>query len=419
MIIAAVIRRDNQILLQQISESNNQTVWVLPNCEVSDDRIHIDSLVQECKKLNVTIELTNIFYVEESDNPSIVVYSTDLFSDVDSPYWVNAKELKNLTFSKQYKSAIEKLINENDNIHFINSEIEQIIMEMSKGFGIKIEPEASEYSYRVFVHNDYGSYCPFIFTVDYTFDTQNDIIAIFSWHITRMYADGDKSDLYCLFSNLMSIFLKCKFQKKVNVNYLSLFDPVEINAATIVFDELHKNLDIKKLIEDVKQIYSMYAFCLILFENLVGSFSLIRDDSKFVSKYTEYLYNNESYNCFSRKEHQYYFNPEKGVSLLCISNEVYNPKSILESHKWNFLDRIDGRILYQVDMDKESFNYVSYRDWNRILKVITDMKIEDYSIVCQSNHLYLLEKNNIWAFEGDFSEYWVGIEKEKILDRQS
>lgn len=419
MIIAAVIRRENQILLQRASESICQTDWELPNCEVASGRMHIDSLVQECKKLNVTIELTDIFYMEESDNPPIVVYNTDLLSYVDSAYWVDSKELKNLTFSKQYVSAINKLIHEYDIIHFINSEIEQTILEMSKDLGIRIEPVATEYSYRIFVHNDYGNYCPFIFTVDYAFETQNDITAIISWHITRMYADGDKSDLYFLFSNLMSIFLKCVFQKKVNVNYFSLFDPVEINAATIIFNELFKNLDTKKLIEVVKQIYSMYTFCLMLFENLVGSFSLIPDDSKFVSKYADYLDDNESYNCFSRKEHQYYFNFEKSISLLCISNGVYNPKNILKSHEWKFVDGIDGKILYQVDMDKESFNYVSYKDWDRILKVISDMQIEDYTIVCQSNHLYLLEKNNIWVFEGDFSEYWVEIEKEKILDRQS
>lgn len=419
MIIAAVIRRDNQILLQQISESNNQTIWELPNCVVSDDKVAIDSLAQECKKLNVTIGPTDIFYVEEIDNPSIVVYNTDLLSYIDSADWVDAKELKNLTFSKQYVSAITKLINEYDIIHFINGEIEHIVVDMSNGLGIRIKPMASEYSFRVFAHNDYGSYCPFIFAVDYVFETRNDIKVIFSWPITRMYADGDKSDLYFLFSNLMSIFLKCIFKKKVYVDYLSLFDPIEINAATIIFNELLKGLDVAKLKEVVTEMYSMYTFCLMLFENLVGSFSLLPDDTKYVSKYTEYFDDNEGYNCFSRKEHQYYFNLEKSVSLLCINNGVYDPKNILKAHQWKFVDGIDGKIIYQVDMDKESFNYVSYEDWNKILKVITDMQIEDYTIVCQSNHLYLVEKNYIWIFEGDFSEYWVEIEKEKILDRQS
>jgi len=419
MIIAAVIRRDNQILLQQISKANNQTIWELPNCVVSDDMVENDSLAQECKKFNVTIELTDIFFVEEIDNPSIVVYNTDILSYVDSADWVDAKELKNLTFSKQYLSAISKLINEYDSIHFINDQIEHIVVDMSNGLGIRIEPMASEYSFRIFVHNDYGTYCPFIFAVDYVIETRNDIKVIFSWPITRMYADGDKSDLYFLFSNLMSIFLKCIFQKKVYIDYFSLYDPIEINAATIIFNELLKDLDVEKLKEVVTEMYSMYTFCLMLFENLVGSFSLLPDDTKYVAKYTEYLDDNESYNCYSRKEHQYYFNQEKSVSLLCINNGVYDPKNILKAHQWKFVDGIDGKIIYQIDMDKESFNYVSYEDWNKILKVITDMQIEEYTIVCQSNHLYLIEKNNIWIFEGDFSEYWVEIEKEKILDRQS
>ena len=185
----------------------------------------------------------------------------------------------------------------------------------------------------------------------------------------------------------MSIFLKCIFQKKVYVDYLSLFDPIEINAATIIFNELLKDLDVEKLKEVVTEMYSMYTFCLMLFENLVGSFSLLPDDTKYVSKYTDYLEDNESYNCFSRKEHQYYFNLEKSVSLLCINNGVYDPKNILKAHQWKFVDGIDGKIIYQVDMDKESFNYVSYDDWNKILKVITDMQVEDYTIEASLRNL--------------------------------
>lgn len=157
----------------------------------------------------------------------------------------------------------------------------------------------------------------------------------------------------------------------------------------------------------------------MLFENYIGSFSLIRDDSKFNSQYEAYLGNGENYNSFSRKEHQYYFNFDKGISLLNINNGIYDMQNLLKAHTWELLDGVDGKILHQIDMEKESFNYVSYEDWKRVSEIIEDMEIQDYQIVCQTNHLYLLENDSIWIFNGDYSEYWVTIEKEKILNRQS
>ncbi|NLE03729.1 MAG: hypothetical protein GX638_02865 [Crenarchaeota archaeon] len=196
--------------------------------------------------------------MEEIDNQSIVVYNTDLISYVNSSCWVDAKELKNLIFSKQYVSTINKLIHEYNIIFSINSEIEQTVVEISKKLEIRIEPIVSDYSFRVFVHNEYGSYCPFIFTVDYAFESENDINAIFSWPITRMYVEGDKSDLYFLFSNLMSLILKCVFQEKVYIDYLNLYDSLEISVATIFFIKIQKNLNIKKLKEVVEQICVSY-----------------------------------------------------------------------------------------------------------------------------------------------------------------
>lgn len=44
----------------------------------------------------------------------------------------------------QYERAINKLIKEYDIIHYIIKEIEQILIEMSKALGIRIEPITSE-----------------------------------------------------------------------------------------------------------------------------------------------------------------------------------------------------------------------------------------------------------------------------------
>lgn len=143
------------------------------------------------------------------------------------------------------------------------------------------------------------------------------------------------------------------------------------------FNEIHKNLTVNDLKQVVEEIYSLYTFCMFLFENLIGSFSLIRDDAKFNLQYLKYFKDNECCNNFSREEHQYYSDCEKGISLLVIDNGIYHVQDLLKTHEFKFVDGIDGRILYQKNNVKESFNYISNEDWRRISQVITDMEIKD------------------------------------------
>jgi len=422
MIISAIIRKENEILLQKVSETDNQIIYELPNVEVPNSNNQIDYLVEKCNKLNVTIEVTNVFYEVEIDNCISVVYNSDLISysaTNDLAFWVDAKELKKIIFTKRYEDVVSKLVHDYDIAYTINNEIEQVVIDMSKALGSKIKCMSSYNSYSVFVESSYGSYCTFIFSINYKFESEKNIEVIQSWRITRMYAEGDKTDLYVLFANLMSISLKCLFKQNVYIDYLSLFDNLEINAASIIFNKTDKYLDIKKLKQVVEQNYGIYIFALFYFERLIGSFSLISDDKRFISQYIDYFDDKEKCNYISREEHQYYFNYEKGVSLICINNGVFNGQNLLKKHQWKIVDGIDGKILYQIDGEEESFNYVSYYDWERIVKVVNDMGLKNYTIVCQENHLYILEKNCIWIFEGNFSKYWVEAEKKKILDRQS
>jgi len=421
MIIAAVIRRENELLLQK-SIIDNKEEWELPNCVVSGTIDQIDFIIKKCKTLNVTIEVEDVYFKGELNCQRIVVYNADVLSysnTNDSACWVDTRELKNLTFAKQFSGAINKLICEYDSINSINHVIEEVVVKISRELEIKIKIMTAYNYFHVFVHNDYGNYCPFIFSLDYAIDTDEKVRVLHSWHITRMYAHGEKSDLYVLFANLMSVVIKCFYQKNVNVDYLNIFLPLEINGASIVFEDIYKNFDIVNLEDLVEELFFMYTFCLMLFEKQIGSFSLVRDDTRYISKYLEYINGGKKFNSFSREEHQYYSDFQKGFSLLYLNNGVYHANNFLIDHEWEFLNGIDGKILYQVDMEKESYNFVSKEVSERISKVIKDMEIENYSLVCQNNQLYLIEENSIWIFEGDFSEYRVNIEKENILIRQS
>lgn len=426
LIVAAVIEREDEILLCKAAVSNGHEVWELPNCIVAnEDENPIEALLEKCNTYNVSFEPTGVLYENDS---SLVVLRTEILSYLHTPdntsgsaYWVDARELKHLIFNEQYQEAFNEIIHEYDILFSVSDKIQQSVDKLSEEFGIKANISRSNNSFKVFVYNDYGGYCPFIFSIDYIIETENEIELFHSWNVTRIYADGDKTDFYVLFANCMAILLRRFFQKNVYIDYLSLFDPgIEINAATIIFCNDNQHLNINEVSKIVETFYELFILCLLFFEKVFGSFSLKIDDKMFDPVYLNYFdVNNETTNYSSREEHQYYYKFDDKISLLCINNGVYDLSHLLDKHKWELVEGIDGKILHQVSDGRNSFHYVSNENWGKISKTIADMKIDKYDFICQSNHLYLLEKNNVWIFEGDFSEYWVEIEKAKILDRQA
>lgn len=421
--VSVIIRKENQILLQISSKSENKEIYELPNYKSVDHKNEISLLEEEYKKLRIEFEATTVFFKANLEECNNVIYNTRLYLYQDSyindqVVWIEENELKNLKFTKEFKEVIDKLIYENDKVYSFVSKVKKVIEKTSEELEMKINYNNGYNYFNVFVYNACGMYCPYIFSMYYIFE-EDSIRLVNSIKITRMYAEGDKSDLYFIFANLMAIIYKCLLNKEVYINYINIFDEIEINGSEIILKDIYVNNSSEKMLQTVQYLYDMYTCSLMLFDLFIGSFSLIREDKKIIARYVEYLDNNEDFNMFSREEHQYYTNYKKRISLINIDNSIYNIKKFKDNHDWNIIDGIDGKILHQVDNEYESYNFVSYEDWNRVLRVINDMDIKNYSIICNTNHLYLLEKNRIWIFQGDFNEYWVEREKEKMLQRQS
>lgn len=424
MIVLAIIRRNYELLLVKASIKNDNVVWTLPYFEVSDEENPFNLIIRKCQIYNVTLEPISIYFHDIINGREIICFDTHLVSytystNSENACWIHTANLEKILFMDEFSIITNKIVNEYRIALSVSNRLEHTIDDLATAFQLEIEKSATPFSYNIFVKNDYGNYCPFIFSVEYIIRETNLMDYRIIWPITRMFANGDKTDLYVLFSSAMPILLKCLYQQDVYIDYLSLFSEAEINAASIVFTSNTKANEIDLCIKDIQKNFAEYIISLMLFERLVGSFSLIRDDKQLSKEFEDILNTNESFNLFARKEHQFYGNVKDGIFLIHINNHRYCRDNFTKNHYWQIVEGIDGKILHQIDIDKSSYNFISNDTWDKIQKFINLAKPNDYTIVCQQNFLYLLALNDIWIFEGDFSEYQVCQERDKIYNRQS
>lgn len=251
MIILAVIRRDYELLLVKTSVGNETEIWTLPHFEISDEENPFDFIIDKCQTYNVTIEPKDIYFHNILNGREVICFDTQLLSctystSSENACWMHAANLEKLAFIKEFSEITDRLINEYRIAFSISKKIEIIINDLANEFIIKIDKSETPSSYSVFVRNDYGNYCPYIFSVEYIIHPETNLVDYrVIWPITRMFAKGDKTDLYILFSSTMSILLKCIYQKDVYIDYLSFFVNTEINTASIVFISNEKANDVE------------------------------------------------------------------------------------------------------------------------------------------------------------------------------
>lgn len=425
MTIMAIIRHDYELLLVKSLSDNKTEVWTLPHFEISDDEDPSKLIIEKCRVFDVYVNPISIYFHEILNGREIICFDVQLLSytyyskDINNARWVDTKMLEQLHFVDEFSQITNKLINEYHVSHSINDRIESVIDSISNDLQLKTEKTKDYSLFNVFVRSDYGNYCPFVFSVQYCIDFETYSVDYkINWHITRMFADGDKTDLYVLFTATMPVLLKCIHLQDVYIDYLHLFDNVEISAASILF-AISKNNSIDTFINNIDECFAQYALSLMMFEVLIGSFSLKTDNSQLTAKYEKVLNTNNSYNFFSREEHQFYGNSEEGIFAIHINNHVYRKEHLLGQHDWQLVGGIDGKILHQIDGGKSSYNFVSNEIWCKIQELIKAARVAEYSIVCQQNILYLLADNDIWMFHGDFSEYKVCQERDRIFNRQA
>jgi len=413
---------DGKILL---CESVNQNKWDLPHIDLNDheledgnESIIIDKIQQKCDELKISIDITDV--IEDSDN--LIVFNTYLNEcvyDKSNAYsWIDLKDLNALDFSDLYQGCIEKILMIFQKYFEVGEIILSEINRIADLLQIEVNPQVGPNSISIFVGSDYGIYCPYIFSLKYQLNEDGDISFFHTWPILRMFAEGDKTDLYVLLANIMALILKIFSNESISIDYLSLFDPVEFNTATIVFQPI-RSCSVSKVKKVIEDLFMKFVTSLFMFDGIIGSFSLKRDDNGIEAEYCDHFEKTENYNWFSRKEHNFYFNADKEYFLLSFKSDKFTLEKLYAKQEWEFIEGIDGKILYQHNNEYDSFHFVSYDNWRKVEQILSDFAITEYTITCQNNHLYILQGNKVWIFIGDYREFWVDKEKEKILNRQT
>ena len=434
MLTAAIIEKDdaNEILMHKSISSDGKEIWSLPFCiEATMPLDGIASLIKMCDENRVNIEISpaDIYESYCDGDEELIVYNSTLLSYIsilpeESPLaWVNNEVVESLIIDSRFVDIISELASKFKHLKAIRKilidtlQSEELQHFMLDTLSIDIVEEKS--ALKVFVKYESDVYCPFVFRFDFCIEEDDRVSFIKSIYIARMFADGDKTDLYVLFSSCMAIIQRLFLREKVYINYLHFFDDVGINDASLLFQQQFRTFSREELRNKFEKEFIRFIISLSMFGNFFGSFITEIDELNCVDKYQKYLCSENNYNYQTRKELQYYYNADKAISLLCMNNSEYRP-DVFQDLKWNIIEGVDGKILCLTtpDNDPWSFNFISLECWEKINLVIRDMNITEYSFLCQNNTLYMFEKNNIWIFKGDFSEYWVNEEKSKISKQQ-
>lgn len=422
MFVSAIIRRDLEIMLVHSISTGN---WMLPSVYIADNADAVHSITEHCKTYNTHVTVTDRAFETEYDGHKYVYFETRLDSFTyalgrKDASWMPLSELCSLTFASPDLTVIQRLIGQYSEAHEINLQLESTISNIASELEIDIVTQSTLSSFRVFVRNEWGGYCPFIFNLDYISDKQSSCVNYYlSWPLTKMYCDGDKTDLYVLFSSLMAVLQKTLFSKTVFIEYLSLFVDYEFNGARLVFKSHDKPLTKDAFFKKVGMLFQHYLSSLLFFDVAIGSFSLKKKDELLCDSILNALKEGHYHNAIAREEHQFYGDFDSLVFGLRIQNDVFSYQKLTSCHKWSVLDGVDGKILFQEGLSGSSYNYVDNEIWNMLSLLITAKKWTKYSLVCQHNCLYVITPHEFWIFHGDFGEYRVNEEKNRIKNRQS
>jgi len=426
MLFVAIIENmhENEVLLCKAEKKDPNDGWSLP-CIISnkenDDAVK--ELLEYCRtKYGCSVELdsTKLFYEDDTilaikAQPYSYIHSRD-----DAEFtWAKTSEMPTLNAENKISPVFLLLRREYAELSSIRSKIKQRIQKVTSKFSqyCAIEIQEAKCGVSVFVKYYEKVLCPFGFRFD--FETHSETINyVSSIFLTRSFAEGDKTDIYVIFSNCMSLLHRVVFGVNIHIDYTSLFDEVEINAASLVFLEELNSVpcdSADNILTGLEELFVRFIASLMIFGNVFGSFQNERDDSAFSQKYLNYFCTDDDmYNCLSRKESQFYSDFARGIMLVSLNNETYEP-DFFTNVRWEVVEGINGKILCQFMNDDGSplYSFISNEVWGLVCDVVEKMSLEDYALICQNSSLYLLEGKNIWVFAGNFSKFNTFIEIEK------
>lgn len=417
MRVVVIVRIENSYMLQK---NDDEELYTLPYCMCDNVNDGFDLLNEFLGSKGVKIEITEIFDEMEYCNEKIVVckgqVSQYTIKTDDSIKWVESEEIEKTKFENWCFPIKNQLLNTIKSELHINQMICKSINSIFLNAEDEVEIRILEKKIHAFVRNDFGGDCPYVFSLEYTVEDDK-ITFINYWSIARMYADGEKSDLYVLFANTMNIIIKIFFAEYAEVNYFDYVDLGEVCGATIIFNEKYYAFSDEDFIKKIEELFIKYMYAMQVHYTLFGTYGLNlrrngNDNKNHMYEKIEFLYNIE------REDHNCHFGLENGIMLLEINDKQYQYSRLPDLSQWELLECIDGKILYQNIGDKKTYNYIPEDRWNVIKTILKGLDKENCNLICQEDKFYILDKNRIWIIEGAYYHYWIEDIKQEISKRQ-
>ena len=416
--IACLISNGCDIMIN----TTEQDSYLLPECSAESTQVAREIITDRLGNEGVLFDFDEILY--ETDGNGLchqILYLCHAYqwtnqAEENSYRWIEVRELASKPFSSAYKELAnaangylarrEKLISK------IKSEIEKIHDQSQVKIVIGEQVDKT-----IFWLRHSKIYVPFCLEIDYLLNGEDTVDFRIRWRASRQYAPGDKSDLYMLFSETMALLLKL-FDEPVFVstyNYLGL-EP-EINGAEIIFEGNNYSGTIAEsdFADKIIDSFEFFNFILGVHGRIFGTISndLIKGEDKSI---IDYLGGDSNY--IIRKESSCYYN--SSIGYISLRNNYFDYNNLTQLYSYELLTGVNGTLLFSSFSDQTLFtNYIAKEILDKVNEVINHFTINQYTLVCQSNRLYLLSSNYIWIFAGDYHHSNVAKEERLILDRQA
>lgn len=417
MRIVCIVRMKNKYLFKKNSKTEK---YELPFVQCVNYEEGIEKLKLEVKELGIGIFTFINANQEFSNCDDIEVYYPGDFSYITNKgsNWLDFDGIDFAEFEDWCLHICVELAEKRKKELEIYNVVKNTINTIIDDLGLQVELVETGKDISIFIKSNGYDYCPYIFTVGYEEEDNETVALKIVWRVSKMYASGEKTDLYVLFANSMNIILKVCFNELAEVVYIDhIACPDEIDGAAIIFNNRLRSIAIQDLSDIVKDLFGKFLVAMQIHSFLFGSYGLQLKRDTYVER--EWLLDNVKVNnTISREDNIYFVNFEHGISMLELSAQQYKPQMITRVHEWKMVDGIDGKIIVQYENAGKSYNLIPKQRWEYIQKILEKDRCNHYTIVCQENILYLLESNRIWILEGGYYHYWVEEEKEKILERQ-
>lgn len=414
--VSMLLSNGYDILLKK-EENNGQITYCIP-FEIANTELGAK------RKLNSKLKSSGIGYsfLKEIDSVQTDKESFEKIICCSAICWssiINDKELLWCNYEKTLEllgdnvsracSIVRTYI---DKTLSVQKELEKQIVELHDQSEVKLEFNNTLGGTSIFMRTK-EYYCALSFVVSFEI-IDNEIEYAIRWHINRSFADGDKSDIYILFSTTMAMIIKRFIGEPVSVslgNYLN--DSVEINISDIFFEsrEYKGRLPFTEFIYSIIHSFEVFNLMMGLHGVLIGSISnqMLQVDPC-CNSFTK-LFDSKTSNFIIREEHLCFYDDEK--IYIKFHNGTYNYKELFTDYDYEVLSGITGKLIYQKTHDQYFINYVDNDMWNIIKKTIKAFNIKDYQIICQSNLLFVVSHEQMLAFFGCF--HHILADEERIL----